>query len=195
MSKLFSKIKWALFVAVCGAMIFCGGGCNDFSSRESVEAGRPVLGGVTPFTLDAPEYDWKRPSNKYALVSTLNLEGKKLKVTVTGKHAKEQPAGTADGLAFMMVDANGKKSKQYNVGWFGTSGKTVEVTCIPEDGSETNWDTGVTTWNECDFTNIVSLDFINYSYVVKLDEPNKWDCVEGTGVELTVTEVKYEVID
>lgn len=45
MSKMFSKVKLALFVAICGAVVFCGGGCNDFSAKESVAAGRPVLGG------------------------------------------------------------------------------------------------------------------------------------------------------
>lgn len=186
MRKMFSKFKWTLFAVVCGAMVFCGGGCNDFSSRESVDAGRPILGGVTPFTLDAPTSGWNRPANDYAFYSTLNLERKKLKVTVTGKHAKEKPSGiVADGLKFEMVDWYGKTSDEYAVGWFGTEGSTLVVTYDPKDGTTD----GVP--NNCDFSNIYSLNFKNYSYVVASD----WDCVEGSGVELTVTEVKYEVID
>lgn len=202
MSKMFSKVKLALFVAICGAVVFCGGGCNDFSAKESVEAGRPILGGVSgevgalPFTLAAPEYDWKRPSNSWSLGDTLNLEGKKLKVTVTGKHVKAKPDGGIDGLKFVMVDADRKESTEYALGWFGTEGRVLEGIYEPKDGSDTNWETGVTTPHNCDFKKIVALKFINYSYVnIPEGQDHAWDCVEGTGVELTVTDVKFEVID
>lgn len=186
-----------------------GGGCNNSSSDDDNppvenpddtnkpdDSNKPD-GDTALFKLGAPGDGWgARPDKTHNLTSELNLEGKKLKVTVTGKTDKDAPAESAsDGLKFVMVDADGKTSDEYALGWFGTAGKTLEGTFTPKDGVDTDWNNGGTqTPHNCDFTKIVALKFINYCYTVKADNPDQGSCVEGTGVAVTVNEVKYEEI-